>query len=333
MTSRYQQGFAHLHAPAAFGFASLVWVSLIASASAQEYPTQPIKLVVPFAAGSGQDLRARQIGNLLTPRLGQPIVIDNRPGAEGAIGTAVAAKAKADGYTLLYCNSSTLAGNAALMPKLPYDPIRDFVPIVRLVISSGVVAVSASSEVHSLQQLLALARRKPGALRYGSGSAYSHMLGELVSRRAGVEWVYVPYKGESQALTDLLGGHIDLMFSFPILLLPQAQAGRVRILAVAGPHRMPALPAVPTVAEQGLNNSELRAWAGICAPTGTPSTVVIKINREVLAAMMTPAVKAEVESQGYEVTANTSQEFLAFIKTDISHTASLVKDLAIPPEQ
>ena len=331
MSAKDLRGFEDLRAFMTRGLALVVWM-VIAPASAEDYPTKPIKLVVPFSAGSGQDLRARHVGSLLSPRLGQPIVIDNRPGADGAIGTALAAKAKPDGYTLVLCNSATLSANPALMPDLPYEPLRDFVPIVRLVISSGVVAVGTASEAQTLQQLLALGRRKPGALRYGSGSAYAHMLGELLTRRTGVEWVYVPYKGDAQALADLMGGHIDLMFSFPILLLPQAKAGNVRILAVAGPHRMPAMSEVPTVSEQGLQNSELRAWAGICAPSGTPSTVVGKLNREVLAAIMAPAVKAEVENQGYEVSANSPGEFLAFIKADMSRTAALVKELAISAE-
>jgi tripartite-type tricarboxylate transporter receptor subunit TctC len=270
---------------------------------------------------------------VLVPRLGQPIVVDNRPGASGAIGSAVVAKAKPDGYTLLLCTGATLCGNPALMPNLPYDPIKDFAPVIRLVTTSGIVAVRAASPVQSLQQLLALAKTKPGMLRYGSGSSYAHILGELLSRRSGVELLYVPYKGDSQVLTDLLGGHIDLMFSTPILLVPQVKAGRIRALAVAGPRRLPALPDVPTMSEQGVHNSELLAWAGICAPAGTAPSIVRKINREALAGMMSPEVKGEVEGQGYEISANTSEEFFAFIKTDMSRTATLVRELGIPPEQ
>ena len=314
---------------AARALALVMGFAAIATTTAQDYPSKPIKLLVPFAAGSGQDLRARQVAGLLAQRLGQPIVVDNRPGADGAIGTALGARAKPDGYTLVFCNSGTLAVNPALMPDLGYDPIRDLVPIVRLVLSSGVVAVGAASDVRSLPQLLALARSRPGALRYGSGSAYAHMLGQLLSRRAGVDWVYVPYRGDAQVLADLIGGHIDLMLSFPIVLLPQARAGQVRILAVAGPHRMPAMPEVPTVAELGLKNSELRAWAGLCTQAGTPAEVVSRISRETLVAILAPAVKAEVESQGYEVTPNTPGEFLAFVKADMARTAALVRELGV----
>jgi len=260
-------------------------------------------------------------------------VIENRAGANGALGTALVAKAKPDGYTLLLCTSATLSGNPALMPDLPYDTIRDFVPIARLVTTFGVVAVDASSKLKTLQQLLAAARLKPGSLRYGAGSSYAHILGELLSKRAGVELLLVPYKGDGQALTDLVGGHIDLMFSTPMLLVPQAKAGRIRALAVAGPHRLTGLPDAPTLVEQGVSGSELPAWAGLCAPTGTPPTVVKKVNREALAVMLSPAVKADMESQGYEVSANTPEEFLAFLKMDMARTAGLVKDLAIPPEQ
>ena len=317
----------------AFARCCLLAIAVIASVSAQDYPTKPIRVIVPFTAGSVQDLRARHIGSLLGPRLGHPIIVDNRPGANGAIGSALVAKAKPDGYTLLLCTGATLGGNAALMPNLSYDPVKDFAPVVRLVTTSGIVAVSAASPVKSLQQLVTIAKSKPGMQRYGSGNSYAHILGELLARRSGVELLYVPYKGDAQALTDLIGGHIDLIFSTPILLVPQVKAGRVRAISVAGPRRLAALPDVPTMREQGIHNSELLAWAGICAPAGTPPTIVGTLNREALAAMMSPEVKAEVEGQGYEVSANTSEEFSAFIKADISRIATLVKQLDIPPEQ
>jgi len=311
----------------------LLWIAVMAPANAQDYPTRPIKLVVPFAAGSVQDLRARHIGGLLGPRLGQPVVVDNRPGANGVIGAALVAKAKPDGYTLLLCTGATLAGNAALIPNLPYDPIEDFAPVIRLVTTSGIVAIRAASSVQTLQQLVALAAAKPGSLRYGSGSSYAHILGELFGRRAGVPLLYVPYKGDGQTLTDLLGGHIDMMFSTPILLVPQIKAGRLRALAIAGPRRLPALPDVPTMSEHGVRNSELLAWAGICGPAATPPSVVKKINREALSAMLSPEVRADVEHQGYEVSANTAEEFRAFIKADMTRIAALVKELGIPLEQ
>ena len=317
----------------AFARGCVLAIAAIAPASAQDYPTKPIKVVVPFAAGSVQDLRARHIGGLLGPRLGQPIIVDNRPGANGALGSALVATAKPDGYTLLLCTGSTLGGNAALMPNLSYDPAKDFAAVVRLVTTAGIVAVSAASSVQSLRQLVALAKTKPGMQRYGSGSSYAHILGELLARRSGVELLYVPYKGDGQALTDLLGGHIDLMLSTAILLVPQVKAGRLRALSVAGPRRLAALPDVPTMREQGVLNAELPAWAGICAPAGVPPTIVRKLNREALAAMMSPEVKAEVEGQGYEVSANTPEEFSAFIKADSSSIATLVKELGIPLEQ
>jgi tripartite-type tricarboxylate transporter receptor subunit TctC len=311
----------------------LLVLAAIPSAEAQDYPAKPIKLVVPFTAGSVQDLRARHIGGLLAPRLGQAIVVDNRPGASGSIGTTVVARAKPDGYTLLLCTGSTHAGNAALMPDLAYDPIKDLAPVVRLVTTWGIVAVRPGSSIKTLQQLVTLAKSKPGTLRYGAGASYAHILGELLGKRAGVELLYVPYKGDAQVLADLMGGHIDLMFSTPLLLVPQIKAGRVRALGIAGPRRLPALPDVPTLREVGIHNCELPAWAGICAPADIPASVADRLNREALAGMMSPKVKAEVEDQGYEVSSNTTGEFLDFIKVDIDRTAALVRELNIPPEQ
>jgi tripartite-type tricarboxylate transporter receptor subunit TctC len=315
------------------GFAWLLGLAAAMSTAAQEYPTKPVKLVVPFSAGSVQDLRGRHISGLLASRIGQPIVVDNRPGANGALGAALVAKARPDGYTLLLCTGATLAGNTALMPNLPYDSLKDFVPVVRLVTTSGIIAVSPGTPAKTLQQLLALAKAKPGSLRYGSGSSYSHILGELLARRAGVQYIHVPYKGDGQTLTDLMGGHIDLMFSTPILLVPHIKAGHVRALAIAGPRRLPALPDVPTTSEEGVPDTELLAWAGICAPARTPLTIVAKLNREALAAMTSRQVRAEVEEQGYEVSANTPEQFFDFISTDIRVHAALVKELAIPLER
>jgi tripartite-type tricarboxylate transporter receptor subunit TctC len=219
------------------------------------------------------------------------------------------------------------------MPNLAYDPIKDLAPVVRLVTTWGIVAVSASGPVKTLNELLTLAKRKPGTLRYGAGAAYAHILGELLGKRAGAELLYVPYKGDAQVLADLIGGHIDVMFSTPLLLVPQIKAGRVRALAVAGPRRLPALPDVPTMSELGVPNCELPAWAGICAPANTTATVVDRLNREAIAAMTSPEVKIEVEAQSYEVAPNTATDFLAFIKVDTTRTVALVKELNIPPEQ
>jgi tripartite-type tricarboxylate transporter receptor subunit TctC len=235
--------------------------------------------------------------------------------------------------TLLLCTGSTHGGNAALMPGLPYDPIKDLAPVARLVATSGVVVVGAASPVRSLPQLIAAAAASPGALRYGAGSSYARIMGELFSRRSGVKLVHVPYKGDAQALTDLIGGHIDVLFSTPLSLLPQIKAGRIRALAIAGARWLPALPDVATTREQGLHDSELPAWAGICAPSGVASTIVERLNREALAAMTVGAVKAGTERQGYEVIVNTPAEFSAFIQSDAARVAALVKELGIPMEQ
>lgn len=302
-------------------------------AEAGEYPTNPIKLIAPFPPGSVQDLRARHIGNLLSPRLRQPIIVENKPGASGSIGSNFVARSKPDGYTLLLCTTSTLAGNAALLPALPYNPEKDFAPISKLVDTAGIVAVSSSSPIKTFQQLVSAAKGNPDGLRYGAGSSFSHILGQLVSRRAGIRLLHVPYKGDSQVITDLLGGHIDIIFTSPLSLMSHVYAGKIRPLAVAATQRLPGLQPVPTLSELGLRDSEMPAWSGLCAPAGTPSSVIAILNRHVVEAMSTPESRREAAQQGYLVAPDTPEEFRAVIKTEIARTKALVQELGIPMEQ
>jgi tripartite-type tricarboxylate transporter receptor subunit TctC len=265
--------------------------------------------------------------------MGQAVIVENKPGAGGALGTAFVAKAKPDGYTLLGCTGSTLAFNAALNPNLPYDPIKNFSPVALIATTPLILAVSVNSRIASLEQLVSAARASPGRFKYGEGAASQRIAAELLAKQARIELTAVPYKGDGPALIDLLGGHIDLLFSTPNVLLPHVQSNRLRVIAVLGTARLAALPGVPTAAEQGIPNSEAVAWSGLCAPAGTPSEVTKRLNAETMAVILDPPYKAENERLGYEITPNSPEEFGTFLRPDVQRAKTLVKDLRIPLEQ
>jgi tripartite-type tricarboxylate transporter receptor subunit TctC len=302
--------------------------------AAQDYPVKPIRLVVTFPAGGPSDASARNFAQLLSQRLVQQIIIDNRPGASGTIGTRMAARAAPDGYTLLYCSVATHSANVALFPDPAYDPVKDFTPIVRFSTAPFVLLVNPSLPVRTLGDLTALAKAQPGRLRYGSAgvATFTHIIGEVLAHQTGMELIHVPYKGSAPAVTDAIGGHIDMVFTSSPDALPQIKAGRLRALAITGPRRLAALPEVPTMAENGVTESELLGWGGLCAPSGTPQAVIGKLNAEAVAAYLAPNVKANLELQGYELAANTPEEFAQFIKLDIARTVALVKQFRIRPE-
>jgi len=237
-------------------------------ASAQAYPGAPIRFIVPFPAGSGTDVNARLIGERLGQALGQPVVVENKPGAEGSIAAEAAAKAKPDGLTVFITSNSTHASNPALRRKLPYDPIRDFSPVTLIGTAPLLVLVHPSVPVRSIPELIALARSNPGRLNFGSGSASSRVAGEMFKAMAGVEMTNVTYKGNPQALADLVGGQIQVMFCDAGTALPQVQAQRVRALAATSLKRPSALPDLPTVAESGLPGFEMIAWTAVFVPAG-----------------------------------------------------------------
>ena len=302
--------------------------------AAQDYPVKPIRLIVTFPAGGPSDVSARNFAQLLSRRLGQQIIIENRPGASGTIGTRMAASAAPDGYTLLYCSVATHSANVALFPDLAYDPVKDFTPIVRFSTAPFVLLVNPSLPVRTLGDLTALAKAQPGKLRYGSAgvATFTHIIGEVLTHQTGMKLIHVPYKGSAPAVIDAIGGHIDMVFTSSPDALPQIKAGQLRALAITGPRRLAALPEVPTMAENGVTESELLGWGGLCAPSGTPQAVIGKLNAEAVAAYLAPNVKANLELQGYELAANTPEEFAQFIKLDIARTVALVKRFGIRPE-
>ncbi|HTS21999.1 MAG TPA: tripartite tricarboxylate transporter substrate binding protein [Casimicrobiaceae bacterium] len=302
-------------------------VAIAACASAQPYPNKPIRLVVPFPPAGTTDILAREVGQRLTEVLGQSVVIDNRPGAGGNIGSDLVAKSAPDGYTLLMATVGTHAINASLYSRMPYDHIRDFAPIVLVAGVPNVLEVTPSLPVHSVADLIKLAKEKPGQLNFASsGSGTSiHLSGELFKAMAGVDMTHVPYKGSAPALTDLMAGQVQLMFDNLPSSLQQIKAGRLRAIAVTSAQRAPALPDVPTIAESGLPGYEASAWFGLVAPAGTPPAVIARINAAVNDWLHTPQAAEKLLAQGAVADGGTPEQFAAHIRAETDKWAKVVK--------
>jgi tripartite-type tricarboxylate transporter receptor subunit TctC len=299
----------------------------IAGAEAQQYPTKSIRLVVPFTPGGTTDILARTVGQKLSESWGQQVVIDNRPGAGGNIGTEIVAKAPPDGYTLLMGTISTHAINASLYKKLAFDPVKDFAPLTRIGRLPNILVVHPSLPVKSVKELIALAKSKPGDLSFASsGSGTSlHLSGELFKMMAGIEMVHVPYKGSSPALTDLLGGQVKVMFDNLPTALPHVKAGKLRALAVTAAKRSPTLPEVPTVAESGLPEFDVSSWFAMFAPAKTPPEIVAKLNGEIVKILNSADVKEKLAQHGVEPAPTSPEELAAFAKAETEKWGKVVK--------
>jgi tripartite-type tricarboxylate transporter receptor subunit TctC len=298
------------------------------TACAQGYPTKPIRLVVPFPPGGSLDVVARAIGQKLTEAWGQPVVIDNRPGAGGNIGADLVAKSAPDGYTILEGALSTHAVNVSLYRKMPYDPIKDFAPITLVATTPNVLVLSPALPVNSVSELVAYAKAHPGGLSFGSGSNGSagHLAGELFKAEAGVDMVHIPYKGAAPALQPLLAGDTQLMFDKLANSTPQLKAGRLNALAVTTAKRSALIPELPTLAETGLPGFDIYTWWGFMAPAGTPKEIIAKWNAEVTRILATPEMKAFFAQQGAEPAPTTPEQFAALIRSEIPKYAKIVKD-------
>ena len=310
-------------------FAAAWALSFALLATAQPaYPVKPIRLIVPFPAGGTIDLVARTVGERMHQTLGQPIVVDNRPGANGNIGADVAAKSAPDGYTLLMGTNATHTINPALYPKMPYDAMKDFVPIARIASAPNVLVVHPSVPAKTMQEFIALAKAKPGSINYASGGSGStgHLGMELLKTSAGIDLLHVPYKGGPAAITDTVGGHAMAVMFPPPALLAHIKSGKVRALAVTGSKRSPLLPDVPTMAEAGLGDVEVVAWYGLFAPAATPAPIVARLTSEVAKALEQPEVRQKIVQQGAEVDFVSGDGFAAFLKTDAVKWAKVVKD-------
>ena len=303
-------------------------------AAAQAYLAKPIRIIVSYPAGGANDIVARSVGQKLTDLLGAGIVVDNRSGAGGTIGADVAAKAPPDGYTLLMAaGAHTLA--PSLYSKLPYDIVRDFAPVSISAKSTYLLVVHPSVPANSVKELIALARAKPGGLNYASSGigAPPHLAGEMFNTLANVKLVHVAYKGDTPAIADLLGGHVDLAFLAVSATSPHIKAGKLRALAVTGAQRTPVLPELPTIAEAGgLKEFDISTWWGLIAPAGTPADAVTKLSAAMAKIAAMPDIKTRFGELGVEAAANTPEQFSAFIKSEIQKFARLAKLAGVKPE-
>ena len=296
--------------------------------SAQTFPTKAVRIVVPQAPGGASDALARIIGQRLSERWHQPVVVENRAGAGGLIGTDVVAKSAPDGYTLLLAYDGTHAVNASLYKSLPFDPLKDFSAVATLANVPFVLAVNASSPTKDVREFIERAKANPGKLNYGSAGngSVNHLLGAMFSKAAGVELVHVPYKGAAQAISDLLGGSVECVFTSIPSVVGQIQSGRVRALAVTSGKRSAALPNVPTIAEAGIPGFDVAPWFGLLAPAGTPPQIVKQINDNVNALLKTKDVIDSFAAQGAEPLATTPDGFGGLLKRDIDKWAVVVRE-------
>jgi tripartite-type tricarboxylate transporter receptor subunit TctC len=301
--------------------------------TAQTYPSRPIRVIVPFPPGGGNDLVGRIVATRLGERLGQQIVVDNRGGAGGTIGTDLAAKAPSDGHTLLI-NNVSLAVNATLIPRLPYDTLKDLAPVGLVGRQPNILVVYPGVPARSVRELLAMARAKPGAVNYGSGGigTASHLATELLKLMTGVELVHVPYKGLGPALTDLMGGRLQLIISTLASALPYVKAERMRPLAVTTASRSPFFPELQTMDEAGVKDYEFSTWYAIVAPRGTPAEIVRKLNTELAQVLASPAVKEQFAAQGLEATHSTPAELGAYLRSEVSKWGKVIRASGAKPE-
>jgi tripartite-type tricarboxylate transporter receptor subunit TctC len=302
-------------------FAVALAAALAAGATrADDYPSHPIRLVVPYAAGGGADSVARIVARRVAETIEQPIVIENRGGGGSIIGTELVRNANPDGYTLLLGQSGPISINPAVYKDLPYDPEKDFAPVTMTTAYPYIMIVSPALGVKTVQEFVALAQSKPGQLNYGTTGvgAANHLVTELFDSKAGIKMTHIPYRGTALAVTDLLAGHVQLVFADPISALPQINAGALLALAVTSKDRSPVAPNVPTISESGYPGFDAIAWHGILAPANTPPAIVNRLNAEIVKALKDPETATLLEKQAMQTIGNSPQAFADFIKQDIA---------------
>lgn len=304
-----------------------VLLSWGAAAAAQNYPSKPVRFVVPFAPGGSTDTLARAMGGKLSELLNQQVVIDNRPGANGDIGTGIVARAVPDGYTIVLGYIANFGIGPSLYDKMPYDPVKDFAPVTQVAGASNILVIHPSLPAKNFKEFIAYSKANPKKVTFASASVASvgHLTGELLNDLAGIDMVHVPYKGSGQAISDLVGGHIKVMISGMASTLPHVKSGKLRGIATTGARRTPATPDLPTIAESGFPGFEATSWFGVLAPAGTPRPVVARLNKDIIRALQDPAVAKRLADVGFEITTGTPEQFAAYIQSEIKKWAKVVK--------
>jgi tripartite-type tricarboxylate transporter receptor subunit TctC len=307
--------------------AGLLTAAFAAPALAQSYPAKPVRIVVPYPPGGPNDIVARTVGQKLSEQLGQPVIVDNKPGASGNIGAESVAKSPADGYTLLLLTTGHTI-NPSLYPKLGYDLEKDLAPVTQLTAGPMVVVANPSLPAKNIKELISLAKAKPGSLNFGSAGngSSTHLAPELFSSMAGIKMNHIPYKGSAPALTDLMAGQIQVAFDFMISAMPHVKSGKIKALAVTSTIRSPAAPDLPTVAESGVPGFEVIGWNGLVVPARTPKDAVAKLNAELKKALDQPDTKERFAAQGFSATWTTPEKFGAYIESEHAKWAKVVKD-------
>src|SRR5438876_7119702 len=304
----------------------------VGTATAQEYPNKPVRVVVPYVAAGNADIWARTLSQKLTESLKQAFVVENKPGANGGIGTDFVAKSAPDGYTLLAVASGPIVVNPVLYPQVPYDPVRDLAPVAQCAVYQYVLVTRADAPYKTIADLVAAARAKPGGLAYGSTGigGGNHLAAELFGLATGTRFNHIPYKGSAPALADLLGGQLAFMFDTVITSVPQVRAGKLRAFAVSSAKRASSLPEVPTLQEAGFAGFDMSQWQGVLAPAGTPRPVVQRLNAEIVKAMHAPDVHERIAVQGgNDIVTGTPEDFAALIRADLERYGKLIRDAKI----
>jgi len=316
----------------------LLMFSMVMAANAANgqtaYPERPIRLIVPFTSGSTLDIMGRLVAEQLAPRLGQNLVVDNRPGANGIIGTEIVARSRPDGYTLLLTTGS-FTGNVIATKKLPYDPVRDFAPVTQIARSYGLLlVVHPGVQAQSVKELVAFAKANPGKLSYASTGVgnMTHVVAELFNVLGGVQITHVPYKGSGPALTDVIGRQVDMTFISTVGVMPFINSGRVRALALTGGERSPVVPNVPTFKESGYPDFEMTGWYGLWFPAKTPAPVINRVQAEIRKAVASPEMKARLDELGLVGTATSPAEFTKYLTEDLALQLGIAKKAGIEPQ-
>jgi tripartite-type tricarboxylate transporter receptor subunit TctC len=299
-----------------------------AVALAQTYPSKPIRIIVPYPAGGTSDILARAIGPGITAALGQPVLVENKPGSTGNVGADLVAKSPPDGYTVLLADIGSLAISPSIFPTLPFDPVKDFAPVLMVAYSPHLLAVNPALPARDVKELIALAKAKPGTLNFavsGVGGA-NHLAGVDFALRTGIKWTYIPYKGGAQAITDVVGGQADVLFNGMVATYPMVKGGKLKALAISSSKRFAAAPDIPTVAESGLPGFETGSFQGIVAPAGTPPEIVSKLHQTISKILASPEMQERLATAGAELRPGSPADFGVFIRDEKARWAKVVKE-------